>query len=391
LPINAEKIPSLYDGGGSSGNSPKGQNEKIPALTDKDNTENNNSNSIIPGKDSNRSEKESNAVMPEIEKYLADNGLEIDDSSIEKITEISPEQILNKLLNTFKEQAAAPFKLMFSLIIIVFICAIISGLSDTVKTGTLANIFSIICVMACVIALSGTLLTAFEDVKNTLINGSNFMLSFIPVYTSVIATSGNVTGAVGFNSIVMLFSDMALYFANYVLIPLLSICFAFSIINSVNPSIKLGGAVDGIGSVTKWGLGFIVTIFTGILSLQTVVGANANALEQKTAKFLVSNAVPIVGGAVSDAYLTVKGSIGMMKTGIGGVGLATIATTLLPLIVSLALYRIVLAICKITADITGISPLQDLFENIGEIFSIIFSITIFFTLMLIISIGVLMI
>ncbi|GHU51916.1 hypothetical protein FACS1894132_00410 [Clostridia bacterium] len=346
--------------------------------------------SKIPSLDEKETNNTTTATTPQIEEFLSNNGMSIDDSELKAITEISPEQILNKILLTIKEQSYAPLRLMLNLIVIVFICAIISGLSDTVKTGTLATVFSVISVMVCIIALSDSLLLTFEDAKNTLINGSNFMLSFIPVYTSVIATSGNIAGSIGFNTIVMLFSDMALYLANYILIPLLSICFAFSIIDAVNPSIKLGGAIDGISKIGKWGLGFIVTLFTGILSLQTVIGANANALEQKTAKFLVSNSVPIVGGAIGDAYLTVKGSVNLMKSGVGGVGLASIATILLPIIISLALYRIALALCKIAADITDVEPLQDLFDHIGEVFSIVFSIVICFALMLIISIGVLM-
>ncbi|MDR0917781.1 MAG: stage III sporulation protein AE [Oscillospiraceae bacterium] len=322
--------------------------------------------------------------------YLAENGMSVDDSTLEEVKEISPEQIINKILLNVKEQSVSVIRLTLSLIVIVFICAIIAGLSDTVKTGTAAKVFSIISVMVCIVVLSDSLLLAFEDAKNTLINGANFMLSFIPIYTSVIASSGNITGAVGFNTIVVLFADMSLYAANYILIPLLSVCFAFSIIDSVNPSVKLGGIVDGTSKMTKWGLGFIMTLFTGILSIQTVVGANANALEQKTAKFIVSNAVPVVGGAVSDAYLTVKGSLNVLKSGVGSVGLISLGAILLPVIVSLALYRIALAICKITADITGVEPLQDLFENIGEVFSVVFSIVICFALMLIISIGVLM-
>ena len=66
-----------------------------------------------------------------------------------------------------------------------------------------------------------------------------------------------------------------------------------------------------------------MTIFTGLLSIQSVVGSSADTLTSKTAKYVISNCVPVVGGAVSDAYSTVKGSLSLLKNGIGGVGIAT--------------------------------------------------------------------
>lgn len=54
----------------------------------------------------------------------------------------------------------------------------------------------------------------------------------------------------------------------------------------------------------------MMTVFTGLLSIQSIVGTSADTLGVKAAKFVVSNFVPIVGSAVADAYTTMRSGLG---------------------------------------------------------------------------------
>ena len=71
-----------------------------------------------------------------------------------------------------------------------------------------------------------------------------------------------------------------------------------------------------------------MTIFTGILSVQSIVGASADSVAVKAAKYVLSNSIPLVGSAASDAYSTVRGSILLLKNGVGGIGIAALAVML---------------------------------------------------------------
>lgn len=330
-------------------------------------------------------------IPDNVRAYLKDKNITInDDGTFSGLTELSPENILSDIWQTVIEQSITPLRLMFSLIAIVFVCAIVAGLADSVKIGTVESVFAIICVLACVLSLSSSLIDCFQKAQHAIQTGSGFMLSYIPIYSTVTAATGNISSAMSFNILIMLVSDVAMQIANYMLMPLLGVCFSLAIVDAINPSIKLKGLIKGINSIVKWGLGLMMAIFTGILSLQTTMGAAVNSLEQKAAKFIVANAVPVVGGAVSDAYTTVRGSLNLLKSGVGSIGVISVAVIVLPVIISLAIYRIAITVSKIAADITDVEPLQDLFENVGDVITLVFSITICFALMLIISTAIVM-
>ena len=133
-----------------------------------------------------------------------------------------------------------------------------------------------------------------------------------------------------------------------------------------------------------------MTIFVGLLSIQSIIGNSADTLSVKTGKFMVSNFVPVVGGAISDAYTTLKGSFGLLKSGVGGVGIMVILIMVLPTIITIGLNRIVISIASIGAEIFSVPGLAKLFKNISSVISIAFSIVISFSIMFIVSTALIM-
>ena len=122
---------------------------------------------------------------------------------------------------------------------------------------------------------------------------------------------------------------------------------------SVDPDLHLDRLSEGIKKAVIWGLGLIMTVFLGILSVQSIITASADNAAMKTLKFAVSSAVPIVGGAVSDALSTVSGSLALMRTGIGGFGIAAGVCLLAPPVISAACYSFSLFAAGVISDIFG--------------------------------------
>ena len=84
--------------------------------------------------------------------------------------------------------------------------------------------------------------------------------------------------------------------------------FAIAIANAVYAEHTLDGLLQFNKTIVTWSLGFLMSVFIGVISIQSIVSSAADGLTTKTTKYVVSNFVPIVGGAVSDAYATVLGS-----------------------------------------------------------------------------------
>ena len=133
-----------------------------------------------------------------------------------------------------------------------------------------------------------------------------------------------------------------------------------------------------------------MTIFLGLMSLQSIVGASADTLGVKAAKYMVSNWVPFVGGAIADTYTTVKHSLGLLRGGTGFIGIAVIFIMIMPSLLEVIAMRMIFLAADIIADVFGVSQIRILVKNTGWIMSIIFSLLMCFAVMLIISTTILM-
>jgi stage III sporulation protein AE len=131
-------------------------------------------------------------------------------------------------------------------------------------------------------------------------------------------------------------------------------------------------------------------IFTGLISIQSIVGTSADNLAVKTGKYMVSNFVPVVGSAVSDAYTTLKSSMILLRSGTGSFGIIAILITILPAAVYSALYYLSVKSAFIISDMFGEKSLSKLYMNISSVLSVVFSVTVCFAVIMIISTAVVM-
>ena len=134
---------------------------------------------------------------------------------------------------------------------------------------------------------------------------------------SIAVGSGNLTAAGVYNIILVLIAEIAVQIASGFLMPLLSLCIALAIVDSLNPTISLSSIIEGIQKAVTWSLGLMMTIFVGLLSIQSIIGNSADSLSVKAGKFMVSSFVPVVGGAISDAYTTLKGALVYLRVELG--------------------------------------------------------------------------
>ena len=165
---------------------------------------------------------------------------------------------------------------------------------------------------------------------------------------------------------------------------------AMGIIEAINPDFRLSGITEGVKKAVTFIIGFIMIIFIGLMSLQSIIGASADTLGVKAAKYMVSNWIPFVGGAIADTYTTVKHSLGLLRGGTGFLGIAAIFVMVVPPLIEIISMRMIFSAADIISDLFGISQMKILLKNTGWILSITLSILMCFAVMLIISTTILM-
>ena len=319
------------------------------------------------------------AVPPEAAEILEDSGITPDNKGA---AALSIEGVLSFLKDQFLDRAAEPLRLLAALAGIVLLCALSRSYADTSgQTGNMSGVFSAVGVLAGAGMTSAAISEALSDTLNVLQAASEFMLVFVPVFAGIIAAMGKAAAASAANSVTLgaaqLFSQLAVNF----LVPVCGTVMGLSVTGAIYPELNISKLGELIKKWAVWGLSLLMTVFMSILSAQTFVTNSADSVLIRTAKFAVSNGVPIVGGTISDAVNTVHTSLSLLHSSIGTYGIVAAAVMILPTLLTVVCYRMALSAAEAFSDIFGVKELSALFGSCGSIMAIIMAVIVCFLLL----------
>ncbi len=327
-------------------------------------------------------------LTPEARDFIEEKNLTVENT--DEMTKITPYEVLTYIWDTFKSKLGKPLRVFAELLSVILISAVISSTEDTLSNKSVTRIFGVISVLISVGIISTSVSDCIETATASLDSGGTFMIGYVPVFAGITASSGGVTSATAYSVLIILIAELTVQLASNIVVPSLSVCMAMGVVEAINPEFRLSAVTEGIKKAITFAMGFIMTVFIGLLSLQSIVGASADTLGVKAAKYVVSNFVPVVGGAVADTYTTVKHSLGLLRGGAGFIGIAAVFVTLVPPLLEILAMRLAFSLADIVSDIFGTGQLKILIKNTNWILAIIFSIMVCFSVMLIISTAILM-
>ncbi len=309
--------------------------------------------------------------------------------------ELSPGEIFSDILETVLENAARPLEMFAALLAVILLTSLLSGLKSNTTQPKTDPVFTLVSSLAGTVIASSFLSEAMSGIDITLSAASDFMLTYVPVLAGIIAAGGQAASASVFSAVMMVIIQLLTQIASKLLIPMCGIMLGVTAAGGLNPDLKTERLAEGIKKVIIWALGLIMTVFIGILTLQSTIASAADTVTLRAAKFAVSTSVPIVGGAVSDALATVKSSMLLLKSGMGGFGVAAVCTVLLPVLIRALCYRFFLFVSEVLADMFSADSLGKIIRCGENVLSILIAIivclflfaTVSTTLMLIITKG----
>lgn len=183
-----------------------------------------------------------------------------------------------------------------------------------------------------------------------------FLLAAVPVYAGLLFTAGNTVTAPTYGALSLAAANAVSVLSSAVLIPVLRVFLAFSVASAVT-SFDLKRLTDALYKVIKWALVLAVTVYTGVLSVQTIVANSAEMAGGKAAKMLVSGAIPIVGSAFSDGFSIIVSGAALVKNGVGAFGLLASLAIFLPLCIKAAAWLLICFCAGLAAEVLGLKPL----------------------------------
>lgn len=226
------------------------------------------------------------------------------------------------------------------------------------------------------------------SIKDAIQNLVGFSYSLIPLLLSLMIITGNMVTAGVVQPILLLIITFIGTFISNFLLPMILIGTSLGIISKISDRIQIDRLAKTFKSSVIWILGILLTIFTGVLSLETSLTGYIDGVTTKTTKAVITSAIPVVGKILSDTAETVLGSGIILKNAVGIIGVIVIvgicAMPIIKLGVLTVIYHVLSAICQPIAD----KKIVDIIEQMKDTFKILLAMVCSISIMLIIGVTI---
>lgn len=324
--------------------------------------------------------------IPSQAQELADE-LSLDDLSVGKVLTLSPQALWNLITRHLAQTVMAYKKDLFSILAAVLLCAILSVLGEKTQA---ASVFGLIGVLSITAILSGPVLDCLEQGAESIRACAQFMLAYIPVYATVMATGGAPATAAVYQTVLMMAAQIVSQLAAGVFLPLTQSYMMLSLAGGIGQNSGIVMMSGAIKKLINWGLVLVMTAFTGLLSLQSFLSTAADGAAVKTAKFLVGSFIPVVGSVLTDALSAMQGSLQIIKASVGSFGILVAVLTFLPVLLHITVLRAVVAIAAITGEMLSVAPVKGILSGFSNLLSIMTAILLSMMLLLVISTAIML-
>lgn len=275
--------------------------------------------------------------------------LDIDTVDFDAIFNVKAEDcvaVAKKLLTGGLE---SPFKSLVRLIVIITLITIFESFlpDDAGFRLTVEVVASLLCTLSVIEPLSTAITSAVASISVS----ETFMLTLIPLLTAIVSLSGNPTLALSFQSIAFAAAQIISGIAESVIVPIVGAVLALDVTASVMPTFSLSGLTDFIKKTITSVLSIGASVFMSFLGIKGVLANAADTVAGKGIKMIISSAVPVVGGALSEAYSGIMGSIVIVRSTVGIIGICIIALINLPSLIQLLFWIFALRFAAASADL----------------------------------------
>ena len=233
------------------------------------------------------------------------------------------------------------------LLAIVFLSALCASLSVSGACGKVTQMAGTVAVAALSVTHVTSCITAGSEALATLRDFSKILL---PSMCAAAAASGAATSAAAKYAATSLFLDVLLSAETAVLLPLLYL-YAGTVICGTTLENDVLASLSGL---LRKAFRLLLIGFASVFTLYLSLTGSADAAAAKAVKTAVSAALPVVGSIVADAASTVTSSAAILRSGIGIVGVVSVAamcvTPYLQFAVHYVLYKLAAGIAESFAD-----------------------------------------
>ncbi len=321
-----------------------------------------------------------------VRELLEDMGLDV--ASPDSFVTFSVQQVWTLFGDLFAQQGTGPVTVAASLLAVVLLAGLFAGFGNGLGPPGLQQTYHTVTVLAScgllLVPLTGLLRTVWQAVETVTV----FLYSFIPVYAGIVGVSGGVTAALSYQTTLLAAAELLATVLRVMVWPLLIAALALGCIGAVTDGFRLDAISNALHKIILWGIGLFTSVFTWVLGTQQMVARAGDSLGSRALKFSLASFVPVVGGALSEAYSTVLGFAGLLRSTVGVFGVAAVVLTVLPPLIGCVCWSLCLQVGRTAAGLFRLTSLETLFAAVSGAVRVLIAVLALLALLMVISTSV---
>ena len=329
-----------------------------------------------------------NSFIENSKKYTGEFFEDIDISEILNSAikgEVDNSSIYKKILSLLGSEVQTGIKSLISILAIIIIHSILKSISESLENDNISKLIYYVQYIAIVTVVMSNFSDIINLVKETTLNLVGFINTLIPVLVSLMLYTGSIATTSILEPIILFMINFIGNLIQDILIPMILIITSISIVSKISDKVQIERISKFLKSSTIWFLGLVLTIFVGIVSLEGTLASSVDGKTAKTAKSIVSSAVPVVGKILGDVVDSVLGCGVILKNAVGFLGVIVVVGICILPILKLAVltfsYKLVASVSEVIAD----TKIIKLLDEIADIFKILLAILVSVSFMVIIG------
>ena len=281
---------------------------------------------------------------------LQDELSEIESKAKDALSKLKIESIIDFLTSNISLFS----KSLFSNFVICFAVIMAATLFSIIKTGfgTNENVFELISCCVVIIIVFSPLTKCFIKAIEHIEAVCGFMISLIPTCVVLHTASGNSLSASLMSTSTMSVITLIQTVSVSLILPLIKASLSIETANIICKNPNISGISAILKSISMWTIGLCFTLFSGFLSLSSLLQAGADNLAMKGLKYGAAKLIPIAGGMVSESMKTVITSVGYIKSVTGISGIIFIIYAIIPPLCFILMTKLYLTLLSITSNLT---------------------------------------
>lgn len=295
-------------------------------------------------------------------------------------------KIFQNIISLLGKEIFISLKSAILILIIILLMAILNGINEN------SQILNIV-YLVCFIAIASITIGNFTQIISMFKNTSDILSKIVQIVSlfliAILIGTGAITSTGLIQPLILFMASLIGFIITYIIIPCISVSVALNVISSMSDNFKFNELSKMFSKCAIWIIGIVLTLFLGILSLETTLSASVDSLTVNVTQAAFSNFIPVVGKFFSDSLETVIGTSKIIGKAGGVVGIVSmVVISSVPIIKIASVCIVYYLLAAISEIVCKEEKIKKYIKGFGDVYKTLLGILIGINILFIISIGI---